>query len=148
MGRLTIGAAPKKCRQFLVLKISTIRVERTQLYEYTDMEQRKVVPYHAIKTYRETRGTAPLILYIIARRGLVINYTPLSYYPAKRTPVTIEHEAEKTPEQVWTFSRRSKSLSTARSRTPVRPARSLVPIPLFLWIVCKESLGWRVQSCK
>ena len=122
-----------------VLKISTIRVERTQLYEYTDMEQGKVVPFHAIKTYRESRGIAPLILYIIARRVLLVNYTPLSYYPGKRTPVTIEHEAEKTPEQVLTISRRSKSLSPARSRTPVRPARRQVPIPLLLWMFVKKA---------
>jgi len=38
VGRRTISAEPEKRIQFLVLKISTIHLELTQLHGYTDME--------------------------------------------------------------------------------------------------------------
>jgi len=50
----------------------------------------KVVPVHAMKIYRRSRGIAPLILNLGTRLRWVVNFTPQPLQPQGRTLVHIE----------------------------------------------------------
>ena len=74
----------------------------------------KVVPVHAMKAYRGSRGIVPLNLNLDARWRWVVNLTPWQLYPWGRTPVHTEYEAVWAPEPVWTFWRRERQKSMER----------------------------------
>jgi hypothetical protein len=57
-----------------------------------------------------------------------VNITTRPLYPLESTPVSIELEAGWSPETVWTFWRREKSLTLAGIQTPKPPVRSPVAI--------------------
>ena len=60
----------------------------------------------------------------------------LGHFTLERTPVPIKQDAEWAPELVWMFWTREKSLVPNGIRTPGRPARSLVAIPIMLlWLL-------------
>jgi hypothetical protein len=50
----------------------------------------KIVPVHAMKAYRRSRGIAALILNLSTRWKIVVDFTPWPLYPRERTMVSIE----------------------------------------------------------
>jgi len=66
----------------------TFKVEQLTL-RVTEVEG-KVIPVHAMKPYRGSRGTAPVILNHGARWRLVVNIMPRPLYPWKNNPVPTE----------------------------------------------------------
>ena len=77
-----------------------------------------------MKTYRERRRTAPLILTLGTRERSVVKCTPRG-----NNPRPTEQEAGWASESVWTYWKGDKSPAPTAIRTPDRPARSLVTIP-------------------
>jgi hypothetical protein len=73
----------------------------------------KAVPVHAMKTYRNSRRTVPLILTLSTRWSRVVNFTPRPSYLREGIPVSTEHEDGWALEHVRTICRRRKSLALA-----------------------------------
>jgi hypothetical protein len=50
----------------------------------------EIFPVHATKAHNESRGIAPLILYLGTRWRLVVNFTSRPYYSCKGIPLPTE----------------------------------------------------------
>lgn len=67
----------------------------------------------------EITWTAPVILNHGTRTGSTVNFMPWPLTPGEKSLVFTEQEVWWTPEPVWMFWRREKSLNPARSHTTV-----------------------------
>ena len=74
-----------------------------------------------MNAYRRRQGVTPLILNLSARWRWVVNFTPWTFYPGKRTPVPTEKEAGWATVPVWTFGRKEKYLAPTGIRKPCLP---------------------------
>jgi len=114
-----------KCREFLDLLKTGSFSKRTAPWSqlillilcvegrpYKKGKEVKFAPIHVVKTYRGSRGVAPLIN-LGARWRLVFNVTSRPPYPRVRTPVSTEQEAVWAPEPFWTFRRTRKCIAFA-----------------------------------
>jgi len=63
-----------------------------------------------MKAYREIVSIALHILNLSSRWRWKGSLMPQFLYPGKDLPVPIEQEAERTPQPVWPFWRKSKGL--------------------------------------
>jgi hypothetical protein len=72
-----------------------------------------VVPVHAMKEYRGSRGTAPLILNPTMDGDEWPISRPGRFTPGKRTSIPFEQKDRCTPERVWTVWTGEKSLAPA-----------------------------------
>jgi hypothetical protein len=77
-----------------------------------------------MKSYRGSRGLAPLNLNLGTRWRYVVNITPRPLYTKEGAQVLIEYEAGSAPESVSTFRRREEFLPL-----PVLKSCRLVAIP-------------------
>ena len=83
-----------------------------------------VVPFHAMKENKTSRGIFPLILDLDIRWSWVVNFKRRPLYRPESSTVAIGQKPIWTPEPVWMVLEKSKSLALAGIRTPDRPALS------------------------
>ena len=69
----------------------------------------RVFPSHIKEACLESGVLAPFILNVSSRWRWEFNFTPWPLYSQERTPVSIEYEAWRVLEQMWTFWRRKIS---------------------------------------
>jgi len=89
-------------------------------------DEGKVVLVHAMKTYRGSRGIAPLIPSLGTRWWGVVNFTPRPLYQRRNNPrYPWSWKVGGASEPVWMFSRRQRSPASAWNRTPDLPPHRL-----------------------
>ena len=83
-----------------------------------------------VKAYGRSEGIVPLIPNPSNRCRCVVNFAtrPIYRRGEKKTPVPTENEAGCTPEMVWSFQIRGKSLAHAGIGTADDPNRDLVSV--------------------
>lgn len=87
----------------------------------------KVVPDHATKVQRHSRGTAPVIIKSSSKCNFVCQQ--LQRAPGNKHLVHIQQEPGWAPDLVSTFWRTGISLALARNPTLDHPEHSTVTVP-------------------
>ena len=106
----------------------TCKFVLTKLCSHSQNYEGGVVPVHAMKAYKDTGGTPPLILNLDTSWTSVVNVTPLllnSQYPSNRRLCVAQS-------RIGRYSRRVTSLASTGIRTADRLAPSLVAMPTEL----------------
>ena len=103
------------------------------------------------KAYKGRRDIDPFILNLTSRCGWVVSFLPWPLYPWQRTPVPIKQEDGWTPESVWAFYRKEKSIYTAGVWTPCRPHSHAITVstkPTNFWksvkILLNHEVTWSI----
>lgn len=96
---------------------SSVLTEGTR---HTKLGKKAIFPVHAIKVYRKSEGTSPLILHHGIRWRLVINVTFRPICSRWRTQVPISYKPGWTSQSVWTFWRTGEQRNLTQIPAPAQ----------------------------